>query len=346
MNTFLKNLYESYGGQAVNNPMAEYTAATDLLGLADTYENRYAPLSGKIKAGVTELSKVSDAVRPQVIIDDPYFDAARGNNDYAKEAIHLLERGSYQTVPTQADRLRNMRTAGKRVIETVNDAFIDPMNRGKTIVGAHSLSTDSYPLTLSLFSRNKDKFDFIPIHEGTQDAIYPYGNPMSGLSNYASSRRVFLDRTKGQLDSQFGSGVHQGTSLAGVRQLQGQMIESGYLNHHINKFNQEVGTNMPSAYYSGVANELQRPNVGVIIKKDGGDVVKDDMGYWNPANWGKAVEINSPHITMKGVDRSLIGISDKGDIKYMEPGKDYKFKGKKVTEYPVKKNGGWLDKYE
>jgi hypothetical protein len=29
----------------------------------------------------------------------------------------------------------------------------------------------------------------------------------------------------------------------------------------------------------------------------------------------------------------------------MYPGEDYKFKGKKVTEYPVKKNGGWLDRY-
>jgi hypothetical protein len=106
-------------------------------------------------------------------------------------------------------------------------------------------------------------------------------------------------------------------------------------------------------------------------KKQGG-VVKDDRGYWNPNNRGKVVEIDSPIITMKGVDQDLIGISDEGDVQYMTPGKDYKFKGKKVREYPVGKNGvnqqdekvaqqldqltnftnynkptkgGWLDKY-
>jgi len=70
-----------------------------------------------------------------------------------------------------------------------------------------------------------------------------------------------------------------------------------------------------------------------------GSVVKDNMGYWNPDNWGKVVEIDSPNITMKGVNQDLIGISDEGDVQYMEPGKDYKFKGKKVKEYPVAKNG-------
>jgi hypothetical protein len=107
-------------------------------------------------------------------------------------------------------------------------------------------------------------------------------------------------------------------------------------------------------------------------KQKKGGVVKDDNGYWNPDNWGKVVEIDSPDITMQGVDRDLIGISDEGDVQYMTPGKNYKFKGKKVREYPVGKNGvnqqdekvaqqldqltnftnynkptigGWLDKY-
>jgi len=107
------------------------------------------------------------------------------------------------------------------------------------------------------------------------------------------------------------------------------------------------------------------------ISRDG-SVIKDNNGYWNPDNWGKVVEIDSPDITMQGVDQDLIGISDEGDVKYMTPGKNYKFKGKKVKEYPVGKNGvnqqdekvdeqldqltnftnynkptigGWLDKY-
>lgn len=74
------------------------------------------------------------------------------------------------------------------------------------------------------------------------------------------------------------------------------------------------------------------------ISRDG-SVIKDDMGYWNPDNWGKAVEIGSNDITMEGVYEPLLGISDTGDTKLMKPGKNYKFKGKKVTEYPMAKNG-------
>ena len=77
------------------------------------------------------------------------------------------------------------------------------------------------------------------------------------------------------------------------------------------------------------------------ISQDG--TVIDPDGYWNPENWGSPVEIGSNQITMQGVYEPLVGISDKGDVQYMEPGKDYKFKGKKVTEYPIKK---WLDKYK
>jgi hypothetical protein len=73
-------------------------------------------------------------------------------------------------------------------------------------------------------------------------------------------------------------------------------------------------------------------------KKDGG-IVKDNEGYWNPENWGKPVEIDSNDITMEGVYEPLLGVSDTGDAKLMKPGKNYKFKGKKVTEFPVAELG-------
>ena len=75
----------------------------------------------------------------------------------------------------------------------------------------------------------------------------------------------------------------------------------------------------------------------IPIAKNG--VIKDNDGYWNPNNWGKVVEIDSNDITMKGVNQPLLGISDEGDVQYMEPNKDYKFKGKKVTEYPIAQKG-------
>jgi hypothetical protein len=111
------------------------------------------------------------------------------------------------------------------------------------------------------------------------------------------------------------------------------------------------------------------------ISQDGSEIPVDPMGYWNPENVGNPVIIPSTDITMQGVDQPLIGISDTGDVQYMEPGEDYEFDGEYVTEYPVAKGGvsvnntdaqplkkldqllnftnynkptkgGWLDKYQ
>jgi len=57
---------------------------------------------------------------------------------------------------------------------------------------------------------------------------------------------------------------------------------------------------------------------------------------------------------MKGVNYPVLGISDTGDRKMMQPGKDYKFKGNSVTEFPMAQKGmnvegqnqrKWFDSY-
>lgn len=80
----------------------------------------------------------------------------------------------------------------------------------------------------------------------------------------------------------------------------------------------------------------------VPIKEDGG-VVEDDRGQW--AHPGEITKINSNEITMQGVDYPVLGISDTGDTQMMQPGEDYTYEGESVTEYPIMKNGGWLNKY-
>jgi hypothetical protein len=74
-----------------------------------------------------------------------------------------------------------------------------------------------------------------------------------------------------------------------------------------------------------------------VPKKEDGGVIKDDRGQWDHP--GEITEIGSNDITMEGVPYDVLGISDTGDAKLMKPGKNYKFKGKKVTEYPMAKNG-------
>ena len=91
---------------------------------------------------------------------------------------------------------------------------------------------------------------------------------------------------------------------------------------------------------------------GWLDKFQEGGVIEDDRGQW--AYPGEITKINSNNITMKGVNYPVLGISDTGDKKMMQPGKDYKFDGNSVTEYPMAQKGmnvegqkqkKWFDSY-
>jgi hypothetical protein len=85
------------------------------------------------------------------------------------------------------------------------------------------------------------------------------------------------------------------------------------------------------------AGALQQTNQEEAPQMKKGGIIKDDRGQWDHP--GEITEIGSNQITMQGVPYPVLGISDTGDTKLMNPGKNYKFKGKKVTEYPMAKNG-------
>jgi len=152
-----------------------------------------------------------------------------------------------------------------------------------------------------------------------------------------------------------------------LREMRQTMLERGYikdryepiLEETIEKFIRDNPTDRISSFTDPNNKErikgLQKlfrnlpvavPAIGAAAtldkKKKGGKVKKDNDGYWNPENWGEPVEIDSNEITMEGVYEPLIGISNTGDVQYMEPGEDYTFDGETVTEYPVT---NWLDKY-
>lgn len=78
-------------------------------------------------------------------------------------------------------------------------------------------------------------------------------------------------------------------------------------------------------------------NLQTNVFKKGG-VIKDDRGQW--AHPGEITEIGSNRITMQGVNYPVLGISDTGDRQMMYPNEEYKFKGNKVTEFPMAQLGG------
>ena len=75
-----------------------------------------------------------------------------------------------------------------------------------------------------------------------------------------------------------------------------------------------------------------------------GKIIEDEMGQW--AHPGKVTRIPSNNITMKGVDYPVLGVSDTGHTQLMQPGMDYQYRGKKVTEFPMAKDGSQLTKLD
>ena len=84
-------------------------------------------------------------------------------------------------------------------------------------------------------------------------------------------------------------------------------------------------------------------NGGWLSKYENGGVIEDDRGQW--AHPGKITKINSNKITMKGVNYPVLGISDTGDKKMMQPGvENYTYDGSSVTEYPMAQEGAGVNK--
>ncbi len=135
--------------------------------------------------------------------------------------------------------------------------------------------------------------------------------------------------------------------LAKVKNLNDDLAQFNGKSSDIIMINPKLAKPKSLRYNNGMF-DVTNPNIykavvpgaiglGALQQKKDGGVIKDDMGQW--AHPGEITEINSNDITMEGVPYDVLGVSDTGDTKLMKPGKNYKFKGKKVTEYPMAKNG-------
>lgn len=72
--------------------------------------------------------------------------------------------------------------------------------------------------------------------------------------------------------------------------------------------------------------------------KEGGEVIEDNNGYWNPNNWGKNVKIDGGEITMEKVGVPLVGRANTGETKLMLPEQNYSFRNATyVIESPLTK---------
>lgn len=172
----------------------------------------------------------------------------------------------------------------------------------------------------------------------------------------------YKDGGQSNMDGLTDEGFNYNGSWGGTMQMGGSVYPVNYVPEA------QMGGSIPGATGMMYA-RIGAPSNGPYAKKTkasakDGHVIKDDRGQWEHP--GEITEINSPYITMEGVPYPVLGISDIGDVKLMQPGKKYKYKGEKVTEYPLAENGkelvklnqltnftnyntkqpgGWLDNY-
>ena len=194
--------------------------------------------------------------------------------------------------------------AGKAMLK-LNEHFPNKPN----IFETSSMSTDSYTNLLKI-GKNKD---WVATPEGF--------SPL----NDANKNVNFLD----DLFKWKNRGANAAFSSE-KNALEAQRRMTDYLNKH--GYNES-----PNIFEKHGEWQMEIPNFRVKRNYKQGGIIKDDRGQWDHP--GEITEINSNDITMQGVPYDVLGISDTGDTKLMKPGKNYKFKGKKVTEYPMAKNG-------
>jgi hypothetical protein len=366
-------------------------------------------LGNQVRQGFENLIGSAESVRPITGIN-PQYQYEAGNYYDAEDVFGSLFRDAYQRVPTAAERAAASQDVARRVMQRQKEIFTPPRredytsdfrygmavrnfesNMGKTFVGSKSMSSDSYEMAQrAAMMKDRLNFDIIPMWSGSLAGtnVRPSSaNSFGGITKLGYARQPYSENIQNFLTNRLATGLNSAEkdmvrmqrSPLDPRVIQNLMIETRMANATNAELNRQLGTNIPTSIVDRFGRSIQRPAIGFIPKSgslmDGGDVVKDDMGYWNPNNWGKVVEIDSNEITMKGVDQPLLGVSDTGDVKKMKPGKNYKFKGTKVREYPVAKGGvsvnnadaqplkkldqslnftnynkptkgGWLDKYQ
>ena len=129
---------------------------------------------------------------------------------------------------------------------------------------------------------------------------------------------------------------------ASLSEIPGELGKGEFLNAGLSALDAlDLGAYARGAKKLG-GNQLR--NLSPAIGYREGGIIDSDRGQWDHP--GEVTRINSNEITMepdpktgKPLTKPLLGISDTGDVKLMRPGGNYKFDGKRVTEYPVAQDG-------
>ena len=275
--------------------------------------------------GFTNTFRGSGVHNPELINNKNFKSVFTGDENLARAYGNAYNNKNYQNyfnpnIPTGEELLLK-----NHLFKDLEAAKLDPKNRA--LIKAYSQSEDAG--IYNLYSKNTRK----NLKIDAKGADWKKLPQQDNLPYLASNDDVAKYIDNNNLDQAFIKDVHDGI-LGDI--LIAAHKKRNYLKSAIGNNGMFDMTN-PNIYKAILPIGLGLGAASQLDQKREGGIIKDDMGQWNHP--GEITEIGSPYITMQGVPYDVLGISDTGDTKLMKPGKNYKFKGKKVTEYPMAKNG-------
>jgi hypothetical protein len=281
-------------------------------------------------------------------------------NIHDHETGHWLQRESYAQSPQFAQRIEKYH----RDLDKFNNPDAYPLSEGEKTLKRLGLANPPRKPNMPIATPHPTKVDDYALN------MYDYNPSTEEISSKVYDDIVMDDNAPIEEFMRVGRNVkyfpHNGVEpMAHLREMRQNMVDKGFIKNKYDDISEETIKDFmhhnpqdrvssftePTPEKLGGLSELFRflpaavPVAGAATvaaqqKRDGG-VIEDDRGQW--AYPGEVTRINSNNITMEGVPYDVLGISDTGDKKLMKPGKNYKFKGKSVTEYPQGKHGKELD---
>lgn len=275
--------------------------------------------------------------------------AAPSNGPYAKKTMASAQDGISTKYNPKTFKLKDERNQSIRPIESTSlkkpNFDLEQSKLNKTYVSQLADEQKEKQRRKKLTQDQREREDYNARNEerGSIQAHVPEStwdrskaiasNPLTAFGYAARNQSLparFQHGERNVLDNAI-DWINPLQGIASASEIPGELGRGEYLNAGLSLLDAaDLGV-----YAKGAKKQLRNlsPALGY---KDGG-VIKDDRGQWDHP--GEITEIGSNDITMQGVPYDVLGISDTGDVKMMKPGKNYKFKGKKVTEFPMAQNG-------
>lgn len=332
----------------VSSPLAPYTAAQDLLIMAENYRGLpgISPgvdyIGNQAQRALRQLGRSATEVRPLVSINPEYPLQAAGDVNQSAEIFPGLFRSPYTKLPTAEERAAASQQVSGQLLNAKKRYFSVPKRenfisdfeydlalrdynatRGKTFIGSESMSADSYDMAQrTALMKDKLNFDLVPMWQSSGlDARPSIANMMGGISHWGSKRGIYAKSMQGDLGRKFLKDIpyddrvrfNIGRESIDPRTMNNLMIDTRLANATNAELNRMLGTNIPTSVVSPMGQNIERPLIGFLPKqKGGGNVEKGHPVAQNGIRYRRSIDpdVYTSTMTVDGVKFPIKDVYD------------------------------------